>query len=55
MSRYFYEKIEEIPKNETLNRYQHLFENYIKSIPSLAESLNQMYLSVNFLKKKPMN
>ena len=52
MSRYFYEKIEEIPKNETLNIYQHLFENYKKSIPSLTESLNQMYLSINLSEQK---
>ena len=52
MSRYFYEKTEDVPKNESLNKYQHLFLNYTKSLPSLTEALNQMFSSTDISDQK---
>ena len=52
MSRYFYERIEDIPKNESLNKYHHLFLNYSKSVPSLTEALNQMFSSTDISEQK---
>ena len=51
MSRYFYDKKEDIPK-ESLNKYQNLFVEYIKSVPSLTEALNQMFSSMAIPEKK---
>ena len=55
MSRYFYEKIDDIPKNESLNKYKHLFLNYTTSVPSLTEALNQMFSSTDISDQKKMN
>jgi hypothetical protein len=52
MSRYFYERIEDIPKNESFNKYQHLFLNYSQSVPSLTEALNQMFSSTDISEQK---
>ena len=52
MSRYFYETIEDVPKNESLNKYKHLFLNYAKSVPSLTEALNQMFSSTHISDQK---
>ena len=51
MSRYFYDKKEDTLK-ESLNKYQNLFVEYIKSIPSLTEALNQMFSSMAIPEKK---
>ena len=51
MSRYFYDKKEDTLK-ESLNKYQNLFVEYIKSVPSLTEALNQMFSSMAIPEKK---
>ena len=52
MFKYFYDKIEDIPKCESLNKYQSIFQEYIKNIPSLTEALNQMFSSTGISVQK---
>ena len=52
MSKYFYDKTEDIPKNESLNKYQYIFQEYIKKIPTLIEALNQMFSSTGISEQK---
>ena len=52
MSLFFYTIKEDKSKKETINNYNHLFQECIKQTPSLSEALNQMYVSIGLSSQK---
>ena len=47
MSLNFYTEEEDNKREESINNYKSLFADYEKKLPTLAESLNQMFKSAN--------
>ena len=52
MFAHFYNKNEEIPKNESINSYENIFKEYNTKIPTLYEALYQMYHSLDITDQK---
>ena len=47
MALHFYDYKEEFIKEDSINKYADIFQEYIKKIPSLDEALIEMYMSTN--------
>ena len=55
MALHFYDYKEEFIKEDSINKYADIFQEYIKKIPSLDEALIEMYMSTNISDLKIKN
>ena len=52
MSKIFYIEEEDNEKDESISKYNDLFKKYINNIPTLKDSLNEMYILSKLSKEK---
>ena len=52
MSLIQYSEAEEIDKEETIEKYKDLFQEYEKNIPTLSDALNQLFISSGVSQQK---
>ena len=55
MALHFYDYKEEFIKEDSINKYADIFQEYIKKIPSLEEALIEMHMSTNISDLKIKN
>ena len=55
MALHFYDYKEEFIKEDSINKYEDIFQEYIKKNPSLDEALIEMHMSTNISDLKIKN
>ena len=52
MSLIYYDEEEDNSKEESINNYKNLFDEYEKKLPTLSEALNQMFIAAGASEEK---